>query len=504
MSNIYGQQDITDAVRFSTDNIEGTARFKALSGAFGALGGDLSAVSLNPAGSAVFNESIFSASISNFDIDNTTTYLGTINSNNTDSSFDLNQAGAVFIFNNRDEDSPWRKVTIGLTYEQTQNFDNSFFASGTNSNSIDRYFLANAQGLRLDEISVLDGETFDEAYGEIGSIFGFRNQQALLAFESFIIDPVQDLDDNIVYTSNIDDGDAINRFSQEFSSATRGNNGKLTFNAAIQHKNNIYLGVNLNSHFINFDRTTFFFEENDNPGSQVREVAFENNLSTTGAGFSFQLGGIAKLNDFLRVGFTYDSPIWYTIDEESTQALSVLSDGFASPDIFAPQIINVFPDYRLRTPGKITASAALVINKSGLISFDYSRKDFGNIRFNPSSDSNLAIQNNLINQNLTSASTYRIGGEYRFNNWSYRGGYRFEESPYSDTDFYGNLTGFSLGLGYDFGGTKIDFAYQNSNREINSRLFNGSVNNNDANGFTDTTRIDADNSSLTLTLTMSL
>ena len=50
-------QDITDAVRYSMDEIQGTARFRAMSGAFGALGGDMSSVNINPAGSAIFNNS---------------------------------------------------------------------------------------------------------------------------------------------------------------------------------------------------------------------------------------------------------------------------------------------------------------------------------------------------------------------------------------------------------------------------------------------------------------
>ena len=63
MAFSYGQ-DITDAVRFSNDNVQGSARFKAMSGAFGALGGDLSAVSINPAGSAFFNNSYASVTLS--------------------------------------------------------------------------------------------------------------------------------------------------------------------------------------------------------------------------------------------------------------------------------------------------------------------------------------------------------------------------------------------------------------------------------------------------------
>ena len=37
-------QNINDVVRFGLEDIQGTARFQALSGAFGALGGDLSAL----------------------------------------------------------------------------------------------------------------------------------------------------------------------------------------------------------------------------------------------------------------------------------------------------------------------------------------------------------------------------------------------------------------------------------------------------------------------------
>ena len=46
-------QDITDALRYSQQDILGTARYRGMSGALGALGGDLSALQINPAGSAI-------------------------------------------------------------------------------------------------------------------------------------------------------------------------------------------------------------------------------------------------------------------------------------------------------------------------------------------------------------------------------------------------------------------------------------------------------------------
>ena len=492
MSTIYAQ-DITDAVRYSTEGIHGTARFRAMSGAFGALGGDMSAVSQNPAGSAIFNNSHTSFSITNFDIDNTTEYFGNVNSS-TNSNFELNQGGIAFVFNNTNGNSPWKKFVLALSYEQTQNYKNDYFAAGISTTSIDSYFLANAQGLRLDEISAFDGESITAAYGEIGASFGFANQQAFLGFESYILEPETNDDANSVYSSNIASG----TFNQEYLYASTGYNGKFSANLAVQYEDNIYLGINLNSHFINYERSTFLFEENSNFGSLVSEVGFENNLSTIGTGFSFQLGGIAKLSDVIRIGLTYDSPTWFTISEETTQYLATLRDdnGTNVTEVLDPLIINVFPDYKLQAPGKVTGSIALVIDKQAIISFDYSRKDYGKTKFKPETDELFSFQNNLISNSLKAANTYKIGGEYRHKEASFRAGYKLEESPYNNTNFYGDLKGFSLGFGYNFGNTKVDLAYENSDRTINSQLYNV--------GLTNTARIDSENSNITLSISLNL
>lgn len=490
MSSIYAQ-NITDAVRYSSDEILGSARFRGMSGAFGALGGDMSAVSLNPAGSAVFNNSHTSLSITNFNIDNETNYFNNTN-RTSNSNLELNQAGAAFVFNNTNN-SPWRKFVLGLTYEQTQNYDTNFFASGVNTTSIDSYFLANAQGLRLDEISAFPDESISDAYSAIGSSFGFANQQAFLGFESFILEPDTNDDANTLYTSNIAPGS----FNQEYSYAETGYNGKFTVNLAMQYEDNLYLGINLNSHYINYQRSTFLYEDNSNLGSLVSEVGFENNLSTIGNGFSFQLGGIAKLSDMVRVGLTYDSPTWYTISEETTQYLStVRDDNGPTTLVIDPQVVNIFPDYKLQTPSKITGSLALVFKKQGLISFDYSRKDYGSTKFTPESDSFFITQNNIISNNLKTANTYRIGGEIRQDNFSFRGGYKFEESPYNNTSVYGDLKGYSLGIGYNFGSSRLDVAYQNSKRTINQQLYDV--------GLTSTTGINTENSIFTVSLSMNL
>ena len=487
----YGQ-NISDALRYSTGETEGTARFKSMSGAFGALGGDMSAVSINPAGSAIFNLSHGSLTLSSLKVSNDAAY-GSNTQRLKDSSFDMNQIGAAFVFNNRNTESTWNKFVVSLFYEQLQSYDNQFFAAGTTQNSIGSYFTDYANGLRLDEITALPGETISQAYSGIGSEFGSSYQQAYLGYESFILEPADDTDnDNTAYTSNIADGD----FYQDYSYLSTGYNGKFSVNLGFQYDKNIYFGINLNSHLVNYERSTLFYEDNTNTGSTINEVHFDNTLLTTGEGFSLQLGSIVKVNDFIRLGLTYDSPTWMRLREETTQYLYTYEDDSNLEAEVDPAVINVFPEYNLSTPAKITGSAAFIIGDTGLISIDYSRKDYSATKFRSNSGGDFSQQNSIISNTLKAANTIRIGGELRHKKFSYRGGYKMEQSPYKDTAAYGNLKGFSLGLGYDFGGSRLDLAYENSKREMDHQLFNA--------GNLNAARINTTNSNVSLTLSMSL
>ena len=79
----------------------------------------------------------------------------------------------------------------------------------------------------------------------------------------------------------------------------------------------------------------------------------------------------------------------------------------------------------------------------GLISFDYSRKDFTSARYKSNTSYGYSSQENaFIGNTLKAANTLRIGGEIRHKNMSYRGGYKLEQSPYINTATYGDLTGF--------------------------------------------------------------
>ena len=56
-------QNLQEILNISLDKPNGTARFESMGGAFGALGGDLSAININPASSSVFNDNEYALTL---------------------------------------------------------------------------------------------------------------------------------------------------------------------------------------------------------------------------------------------------------------------------------------------------------------------------------------------------------------------------------------------------------------------------------------------------------
>lgn len=506
-------QEISDALRYSQNNLTGTARFRALSGAFGALGGDLSALNVNPAGSSVFANNQMTATLSNFNIKNNATYFGTSNTE-TSNSFDLNQAGAVFVFKSK-KDTDWNKIAVAVNYENANNFDNSVFAAGTNpTNSIDGYFLAfanrgnNGAPVPQQFVNREPGESISDLYSFLGNnlpnnqfpgLNGFDAQQAFLGFQSFLLEAVDENNSNSAYFSTVPGGGNYFQTNEVYST---GYNGKLSFNLSSAYKDKLYFGLNLNSHFTDYTKSSSFTERNNAPSTSnytVSRLRFNNDLNTYGTGFSFQLGTIIKLTNEIRVGASYESSTWYTLTDELSQSLTVVSadtNGELPAEIIAPQVINVYEPYKLKTPSKLTGSIGFVFGKKGLLSIDYAVKNYSSIQFRPENDPFFNSLNNEISRTLDNSGELRIGGEYKIERLSLRGGYRYEQSPYRNNTTIGNLNGFSGGLGYNFGSTKLDLAYAYAKRNTQEGFFNT--------GFTDGASIDTINSTVSLTLLFEL
>lgn len=486
-------QDINDALRFAQTDLNGTARFRAMGGAFGALGGDFSSLNINPAGSAIFANNQVGFTLGNYSTKNNSNYFGK-NSSASNNSFDLNQAGAVFVFNNDDQKSGWKKFGLAVNYDKARNLDNSLSSAGTNpTNSVANYFLSYANGVSLGN---LNNYNFNELY--------YNEQQAYLGYNSYILDPSSTAATNTTYYSNVAPG---GNYYQENRIKSTGYNSKISFNFSGQYTDKWFFGLNLNSHFLDYRQSSSFFESNSNPkyatGSTVDVIRFNNDLYTYGSGFSLQLGTIFKPVKEVRLGLAYESPTWYRLTDELSQrvvtsgyGLNATQDNtqYNSNVVTDPNTTMIFQPYKLQTPSKLTGSFAYLFGKRALISIDYAVKDYSNTKYKPKSD--FTSTNSTMSNLLTSSSEVRVGGEYKIKKLSIRGGYRWEQSPYKDGKTVGDLTGYSGGLGYNFGTTKLDLAYAYAKRDYNQQFF--------TQGLTDAARISAVNNNVSLTLLFEL
>lgn len=495
--SISKAQDISDALRYSIDQTNGTARFSAMSGAFGALGGDMSAISTNPAGSVVFANNQVAFTLSNYFLKNNSNYFGSTSSESKN-SLDLNQAGGVFVFENNDKSSDWKKFALAANYEKTNNYNNNVYSVGINNTSIGEYFKQYANqdgGISVNSLIIPSNSSLSDLY----SNYNFADQQALLGYQAYMFDVTSDYDDNTkrTYESLVAPGGS---YFQENSIMSTGYNGKISFNGSAQYLDKLSIGINLNAHFSDYVRHSEFFESNANNNTTtdlVKRVYFNNNLHTYGNGFSFQVGTIYKVSPEFRLGVTYESSTWMKLNDEFSQNLTAVSgstNGELAADVADPKITVIYDPYTLKTPDKWTFSGAYVFGKEGLISFDYSTKNYGSISFKPEKD--FKGLNSNIPKILTRSNEFRVGAEHKIKQWSIRGGYHFEGSPYADKKLMGDLKGYSGGFGYNFGATKLDFAFSSSKRSYGEQFFNV--------GLTDRANIDVVYNNFSVTLAFEL
>ena len=489
-SALRGQETTPeDAIRYAVENLTGSARYRAMGGAFGAVGGDLSAINQNPAGSIFFANNFATFTGSSYNTKNTSRYFGTTRNKN-DNSFDLNQAGVVFVFKDNNPKNDWKKITVALNYENNNNFDNNIYSAGINPyNSIDKYFLRFANGLPQEGGITL--QTLENAFFED---LNFIDQQAFFGYQAYMFNPVSNTPQNSTYVTNVPTNG--NYFQDNFTVST-GYDGKFTANFATAYKDKLFLGVNLNYHFTDILKTTSVFESygaNNILTSGLQSVQFDTETHTFGNGFSFNLGAIAKATESLRFGLAYQSPTWYRLVDEQRQAIFANCPDCSTnnPINFNPGVTMIYRPYTIQTPGKWTGSAVYLFGKRALLSADVSTKDYSNTKFKPLND--YTGLNSFMSNALHDAIEVRLGGEYKYKEFSFRAGYRFDESPYKVDQTFGDLTGYSGGLGYTFGDSRIDLAYSYEHRNFNYTFLSS--------GLTNPARVSRYNNNVTVSYSM--
>lgn len=305
-------------VLFSKEKISGTARYNAMSGAFGALGGDISAIDINPAGGSVFLNSAFSFTVGlrNSIID--ATYYG--NTTNSENDYNnVSQAGGVLVFRSSYNNKGWNKVALIFNYSVSNDFEDQWVAKGNSNNPT---FIYHPNNNKL--------------------VYGQSERQS---FESF----------------------------------KEGENKKYSFGFATKYNNDLHLGVTINTHDLYLYQNTTLTENNNNGSGGTLDANFRQSLAVTGNGVSLSFGIIGKPVKNLRLGLAYHTPTWYNLSEEYIKEDSnVLIDNVTVETIKSG--VNAY-DYKLKTPSKLVGSIAYVFGGNGLVSLDYAYKNYRNIKY---------------------------------------------------------------------------------------------------------------------------
>ncbi len=440
-------QNESDALRLSQNNIQGTARSMAMGGAFGALGADFSSLSTNPAGLGLYRSSEFTLSPEIYYRKTGSTYNGMYGEGDR-SNFDLSNVGFVVTTKMPEgvKTNPVKFYQFAFGMNRTNTFNNSFLANGDNydHSRVDLY---------LDKLGTTNP-------AEIETNFPF---DLYPAWYVYVLDTVRDDFGDLYYTSPVPQGG----IRQEEYQETKGSVNEWLFSAGANLNDYVYVGATLgmpHSRFLRTSNYTEYDQADTIPGFE--EWSYSEYLETRGWGINLKLGIIVWPVEFLRLGAAIHTPTYYGMtDNWYTSTDSRLGGVYNRND--SP---NGTYEYNLRTPMRALGSAALIIGKIGLLSFDYEYVDYSSAKLN-AVDYTFGTENAAIRDSYTSTSNLRFGTEWRVNMLSFRGGYALQGNPFSVSINDAILKSYSLGLGYQQDGFGLDFAWVHGQKSQDYYLY---------------------------------
>lgn len=497
-------QSAIDAYRFSQPDLRGTARFMGMGGAFGALGGDLSTLSQNPAGIGVYRSNELGFTL-DLDVQKSTSDARGLKTSDNQTKFYLDNIGGVATI--RLGSSVIPNLNFGFTYNKAVSFNRRYKGSIDKlQTSMSNYIagIANNQELTVPDVETTD--TYDPYNPNDGGIQA--PWLAILGYDSYLINPNGN-PNNPSWMGQFNDGTSG---KANFDVTERGSVDEYNIAFGGNISNVVYWGMNFD--IINFDYRLDAGYGEDLTGAYVYNPTTENVAATdsrwrmrnayraNGTGFNYQLGVIVKPIQELRLGLAFHTPTWYNLTETYSAGTSMQYYG----QNLSASTNDGYPgsqDYNFNSPWKVIASVAGVIGSKFIISADYEWNGYKTMKFSeannyyggdgywddpwdydyysvtPASLNNdpYAYENEDIKNVYRHTDTFRIGAEYRVTpSFSVRAGYSHVSSPVESKAKNNDMTIFTAGtipnyrfdndtnyitcgLGYRHKGFYIDLAY---------------------------------------------
>lgn len=466
-----------DAIRMSWNTPGGTARARAIGGAMGSLGGDLTSLFVNPAGLGMFktNEMVLTPGFSFSNIK--TNFRGT-DDKGSKAAFDFGTSGFVWGWGH----GGGRSKAFSIAINRTANFNNKVTYKGQN-----------------------DLSSFSESFAEEFANSGLPISTDLynaplslgtkLANYTYLIDTLTVQGNTEVVGLPLRDeilAGSGGLLDQQKTINTKGGISELSLGFASNKNDQLYLGLGLGIPIVNYERNSTITESDasGNTSNNFNSATYNEYYRLKGIGLNLKLGLIFKPVEYLRIGFGIHTPTIYGLDQ--TQRGSIVADlenyfppgqGIRKADqdsIYTQFGVDV-PKYSLdlTSPWKFMGSISYVFREvedvrrqRGFITADVEYVTYGSSKF--------AAGDNLIDQSyydavneatkLTykGALNFRVGGELKFNTIMTRLGFGYYGSPYQEKEFKARHMTMSGGLGYRNKGYFVDLTYvHNLNRDVN-------------------------------------
>ena len=463
-------QSPMDAGYMSQYDLRGTARFMGMAGAFGALGGDLSTLSQNPAGIGIYRSSEIGFTL-DLDFNSSKSHAGNYITKDNHTKFYLNNIGGVATLRLKSNAVP--NLNLGFTYNKAASFSRRYKGYMPDLNtSLSNYIAGINNAWDLTEVDVKATSNYDPYYD---NMYGRQVPWiSILGYDSYLVNPEGD-PQNPNWKGQFGDGTSGNGI---FEMEEKGSIDEYNIAIGGNIKNIVYWGMDFDIVSIDYSVNSIWGEGLTNayvynPNANVGRGGVErmnadwrlrNDYKINGTGFNYKLGVIVKPIQELRLGFTFHTPTYYNL----TQTCFDQSISFKYPFLQDTSYTNggtasTF-SYDFRSPWRIIASAAGVIANKFIVSADYEWRGYKNMKYSApnsygvdyydpdygwdtpwdypwgwdygpsprsrSEGSAYAESNGYIKEIYQNSNTLRLGAEWRvIPSFSLRVGYSFTSSP---------------------------------------------------------------------------
>ena len=449
-------QTMYDALRFSENNYEGSARTMAMGNAFTALGGDLGGITINPAGSAVAGYSQITITPGvNISVNNAggtplpgeTTPLGFGKSmKNSWARFNIPNYGVSLNFDTH-RTKGIKNISIGFIANTTNRFQESLMTSGINNNtSITGALAVGAGGFNS---SILQ---------DPNAYYNGGHWSYITAIQSGMISPLTGSSEEYIGASEFlsDNGDIFvpGPLDQSYQRQTSGFKYDYVINLGFNISDFVYVGANLGITSFNYDSALRYIERAVDPadfenvfnvdGQDVttyfNDMMYDYRYSATGVGIYGKFGVIVTPMKNLRLGAAIQTPTSTTISENWSESGSTTFD---NPEFNASSESPVGEfKYKLISPFRANFGAAWTFGTFGLISLDYEICDYSAMKFkemNSMQSGEFEYQNADIKDFMGTSHMLRAGIELKpVPQFAIRAGYGLTTHPQKGINAYGD------------------------------------------------------------------